>query len=95
MTDEFDYLTAYEEPSAEDFEAAEEEEELQAGGRTVRFRILRAVGILIVILALVLYLVVPYGNLITIGRFRLRLPTIRTRPIPLAPEHKSPPKAPA
>lgn len=56
MTDASDLWTVADEPSMEDFEAAEEEEP-QVGAR-----ILRVVGVLLVILALLLYFVAPFYN---------------------------------
>jgi hypothetical protein len=94
VTDESGAWAAYDEPSWEDFEAAEAEDQ-QLRQRGSRFRILRAVGILIVVLALVLYLVVPRFVYFSGRSLHVRLPTTRTRPIPLAPAHESPPKAPA
>ncbi len=93
VADENHLWAVEDEPSIEDFEAAEEEEQ-QVGRSAVRFRILRVVGVLFVVLALVFYLVVPANSLFRRLAPRLRLPTIRSRPIPNAPEHKGNPKFP-
>jgi hypothetical protein len=91
VTDEDDLWTTAEEPSEEDFEAAEREQPPR-GPRETLVWILRLVGVLLVILALVLYLVAPYSSLLRglSGRLRLLGPGIQ--PIPIAPEPKTVPK---
>jgi hypothetical protein len=87
-----DLWTAADEPSPDDFEAAEEEPEPVAG--TIAVRILRLVGVLFLILALLLYFVAPF-RVAVIGALReLRLPSPKLQQIPLAPEPKDNPKLP-
>ena len=86
MTDESDLWTVVDEPSMEDFEAAEEDEP-QVGAR-----VLRVVGVLLVILALLLYFVAPFYNFFSSVPYHWLRPSTGTHAIPLAPEHKSSPK---
>jgi hypothetical protein len=91
VTDESDLWTVVDEPSMEDFDAAEEEEP-QAGARVVLIRILRVVGVLLVVLALVLYIVVPFYSSFWSVPYQWLRPNTGTHTIPLAPEHRSSPK---
>ncbi len=91
MTDASGLRTVVDEPSMEDFEAAEEEQP-QVGARVVLIRILRVVGVLLVILALLLYFVAPFYNSFWSVRYQWLRPNTGTHTIPLAPEHKSNPK---
>lgn len=93
VTDEVDLRADADEPSMEDFEAAEQEE-LPTGPWVVLRRILRIVGVLLVIAALLVYFVVPYQNVFSAWR-HWRLPSIPLHTIPLAPEPKSVPTLPA
>jgi hypothetical protein len=84
--------TDADEPSPDDFEAAEEEP--QAGARMILVRILRLVGVLFLILALLLYFVAPF-RVAVIGALReLRLQSPKLQQIPLAPEPKDNPRLP-
>ena len=91
VTDGSDLWTVVDEPSVEDFRAAEEEEP-QVGARSVLVRILRFVGVLLVILALLFYLVAPFYNFFSSVTYHWLRPNTGTHMIPLAPEHKSSPK---
>jgi hypothetical protein len=93
MSDENNLWMAGDEPSPEDFEAAEEEE-LRAGTRPVLLRLLRVVGVLLVITALLFYFVVPFRGVLSRVKVRWRLPSTGTQPIPIAPQHKDNPKRP-
>ena len=90
MTEDHDFETTPEEPSAEDFEAAAEERP-QVGTRSVLVRILRAIGALFVALALLLYIVVPFYDMFTGVPYDWRSPLPNVRPIPVAPEPTSTP----
>lgn len=90
MTDDQDPAETPDEPSDEDFEAAEEE------GREVRppsafVRILRAIGVLFVVLALLLYFVVPFYDMVRGVPYDWRRPLHNVQPIPVAPEPTIPP----
>jgi hypothetical protein len=87
VTDESELRTVADEPSQEDFDAADEEEP-QAGTREVLVKVLKVVGVLLVILALLLYFVVPVSSVSF--HWRRLGPELRT--IPLAPERRSSPK---
>lgn len=90
MSDDHDLGRTAEEPSAEDFEAAAEERP-RAGVGSVLVRILKSVGVLFVVLALLVYFAIPYYNAFEgVPRGRPG-PHPGTRPIPLAPEPTSTP----
>jgi hypothetical protein len=91
MADEDDRGTDGDEPSQEDFAAAEQEE-LQTGARVVRFRILRRIVALLVVLALVLYFAVPVSHVFTHTSSGGRRPGTGIQKIPFAPEPTSSPK---
>jgi hypothetical protein len=91
MADEDDHGTDADEPSLEDFAAAEQEEP-QAGARVVRFRFLRRVGVLFVVLALIVYFAVPVTYIFTHGSFGWRRPGTGIHSLPTAPEPTSSPK---
>jgi len=94
VTDESDLGTARDEPSLDDFEAAEEDEP-EAGARGAVHRILRLLGVLLVIVALLVYFAtVPLHYVFSSVPFHWRPSGGGTRTIPLAPEHRSP-KLPA
>ena len=93
VTDESEQPTFEDEPSVEDFEAAEQEPP-PAGLKVAVVRILRLVGVLLVIVALLLYFVVPFNTAFRSVLHRLRLPGGWMRTIPLAPEPPSHPKLP-
>jgi hypothetical protein len=90
VTDDHDLGTTVEEPSAEDFEAAAEEEP-QVGARPVLVRILKAVGALFVVLALLLYLIVPFYSTFRRAQDDWGRPNTGIRQIPVAPEPTSTP----
>jgi hypothetical protein len=91
VTDDHDLGTTVEEPSAEDFEAAAEEEP-QVGARVVLVRILKSVGVLFVILALLLYFVIPFYSTFRRVQDDWRRPNTEIRQIPVAPEPTSTPR---
>ena len=90
MADECDVEADVDEPSPEDFAAAEDESP-QVGMRVVLARILRTVGVLFVIVALLVYLVVPVRTFVAQVVHDLRRPNTEMRKIPLAPEPTSSP----
>lgn len=79
-----------EEPSAEDFEAAAEEQP-QAGVRPVLVRVLKTIAVLFVVLALLLYLVGPFYDAVKGVPQGGAGPRPSPRPIPTAPEPTSTP----
>lgn len=91
VTDEQGLWTVLVEPSAADFDEPEEDE-LQPAARRVLLRILRVGLVLLLVVALLLYFVVPLGNIFTsVPEYLQRLRT-GTHTIPLAPQHRSSPK---
>jgi len=74
-----------------DLAAAAQEEPEDGTGRS-RFRVVRLIGTLIVILALLLYFIAPFNNAFRSVPYRWFRPDSGTRPIPLAPVPKSNPK---
>ena len=93
MTDERDNRTDPDEPSPEDFEAADEHVPA-LGPSAVLARILRTVGVLFLVVALLLYFVAPFRSAFIGVLHQLRLPTPKLQSIPLAPEPMSNPKLP-
>ena len=91
--DERDLWITADEPSPEEFEAAEEEPR-PAGPRVMLRRILRLLGVLVLIFALLLYFVVPFRNVVIDAMRQMNLPVPRLQSIPLAPEPTSTPKLP-
>lgn len=95
MTDASGLWAVSDEPSIEDFEAAEEEE-LRPDARRVLTRALRAGVALLLVVALLLYFVVPLGGVLGSGSvYRLLRSSTRTQRIPLAPRPPVSPKLPA
>jgi len=90
VTDERDVEADVDEPSLEDFAAAEDESP-QVGTRAVLVRILRTLGVLFVIVALLAYLVVPVRTFVIQVVHDLGRPNTEMRTIPLAPEPTSSP----
>lgn len=76
------------EPSPEDFEAADQD---GYGAKPVSVRVLRAVVVMLVIVAMLLYFVGPFYNVFDSAPFRWLRPSTGTHPIPLAPEEENPP----
>ena len=93
MTGDLDTWTAPDEPSTEDFEAAGEEVPA-LGPRAVLARIVRTVGVLFLVVALLLYFVAPFRSAFIGVLHQLRLPIPKLQSIPLAPEPRSNPKLP-
>jgi hypothetical protein len=90
VSDDHDPGPTAEEPSAEDFEAAAEERP-DVGVRPLLVRVLKFIGVLFVVLALLLYLVVPfYMTYVNVPDGRSG-PRPGPRPIPSAPEPTSTP----
>jgi hypothetical protein len=94
VTGEDELWTGPDDPPIEDF-AADEEDEPQAGTRSVFVGTVRLVLVLLIVLALLVYFVVPFNSLFTAVPRNWRLPGTGTRTIPLAPEHKGNPMLPA
>ena len=88
MTDDGDAWADEDEPSLEDFEAADQDGD---GARPVTVRVLRAVVVMLVIVAMLLYFAGPFYNVFDSAPFRWLRPSTGTHPIPLAPEHENPP----
>lgn len=86
MPDECDPWTAENEPPPEDF-FLDEEEEPPASPRATVLRMLRVAGVLLLVLALLLYFVVPFRVAVVEAWHHWRPPLMRT--IPLAPEPTS------
>ena len=57
---------------------------------TLVTRVLRAVGVLLIVAALLSYFI-PFDLSVTIARYRHRAPSARIRPIPAAPHRESNP----
>ena len=93
MTGERDIWTAGDEPSTEDFEAAEEEASAR-GPWAVLSKLLRTVGVLLLVVALLLYFVAPFRSVFVDVLHQLRLPIPKLQSIPLAPEPRGNPKLP-
>ena len=81
------------EPSAEEFEAADAEQ-AQRGVQAVVFRTLWRLVALVTVVALVAYLVVPFGGFVGSSLYHRWHPTNPMRSIPLAPRRTSPPAQP-
>jgi len=80
---------AADEPSPEEFRAAEAD--LQVAQVSRLGRVVRMVGVLFLVLALLAYFATPYGRIVTTQAYRwLKLPP-QTHTIPLAPEHRAGP----
>jgi hypothetical protein len=77
-------------PSEREFEDAAEELHAQATSRPIQ--LVRAAGILLVIVALVTYFAVPFGNPFGAVRSLWHGWSTGIHHIPLAPEHKSNPR---
>ena len=90
MSDDGEHCSTVEEPSAEDFEAAADERP-QAGAEPVLLRILKSIGVLFVVVALLLYLVSPFYNTFTSVPHGWPAPRPRARQIPVVPEPTSTP----
>jgi hypothetical protein len=78
------------EPSPEDFEAAAEERP-PVGTRSVLVRVLKAAGVLFVVVALLFYLVAPFYATFRGVRHDWPAPLPNARQIPVAPEPTSTP----
>jgi len=91
VADENDLLEVVDEPSPEEFEAAERIEP-PVGARAVVFRIARAIGTLLLIVALLLYFVAPFRNAVIRVLDEWHLPL---QSIPLAPGPPDNPKLPS
>ncbi len=87
-----DLWTDADEPSPDDFEAAEEAPE--SGATTILVRTLRLVGVLFLILALLLYFVAPFRIAVIGALHELRLPSPKLQQIPLSPQPKENPRLP-
>jgi hypothetical protein len=90
VTDECDPGPTLEDPSPEDFEAAAEELP-PVGTRSALVRILRAAGVLFVVIALLFYLVGPFYDTFRRVQHDWPRPFPNTRPTPVAPEPTSTP----
>jgi hypothetical protein len=90
MIDGDDLRTTAEEPSAEDFQAAEEELPPR-GVRSALVRILTSVGIVFVVVALLVYIVVPFYITLRGAAYDSPRPRSGIRQIPVAPEPTSAP----
>jgi len=91
VADENQHRRILDEPSTEDFEAAEQVDQPSGAGAVV-FRILRVAGVLLLIVALLLYFVMPFRDVVVRVLHQWNLPL---QSLPLAPEHKTNPKLPA
>lgn len=91
MIDDTELDTPPDEPSREDFEAAEREAKERVGRASRVARILRLVGVMFVIVALVAYLVVPVRVFIQQAAGNLLGPNGPIHVVPLAPKPAVPP----
>jgi hypothetical protein len=89
VADERDSSGVHDEPSAEEF-AADTDEDLQAARRRARVGVVRMIVTLLVVVALLLYFITPFNNVFSSAPFHWLRQGSGTRPIPLAPEQKSP-----
>jgi len=94
VTGESGPWVVFDEPAAEDFET-DAADEPKAGARAVFVRVLRAVGVLLVIVALLFYFIAPFNSFIRSVPLHWLHPDSGTRPIPLAPRPQHSPKLPA
>jgi hypothetical protein len=88
--DRGDVWTSAGEFASPDDEAFDDEEQART---TIRARVGRAVGLVLVI-ALLSYFIVPFGRVSWSTRYRQQLPGGAIRPIPVTPERPSHPKVP-
>ena len=82
------------EPSPDEFEAAEEEQ-AKPTARFFIFRILKLAVALLLVAALLVYFATPFTNIFGSVPYRWLHPNTGIHTIPLAPPQKSNPKLPA
>jgi len=87
VTDDDSSPPVADEPSDEDFEAPAEEDPASRA-RLTFFRVLRLLGTLLIILALLVYFIPPFRSVIVSVPSLLR-PNRGIQPIPLVPEPKT------
>lgn len=90
MIDDTELQSAPDEPSPEDFEAAEMEA-TGARPRSALVRLLRLAGVLFVVVALLFYLVVPAGVFVQRAASDWLRSNNPIQSIPLAPKRMAPP----
>jgi hypothetical protein len=89
VTDDNDLWTTEDEPLPEDFEIPEDEVPLRTGTRLAK--VLRLLGVLLLITALLLYFVVPFNNFFVGATYHWMRPDLKVRPIPAAPRPSTSP----
>ena len=94
VTGEQAHWTILDEPSPDEFEAAEEELAKPSAGVIV-WRIVRLAVALLLVAALLVYFVTPFTNIFGSVPFRWMHPNTGIHTIPLAPPQKANPKLPA
>ncbi|MDR3685651.1 MAG: hypothetical protein P4L93_01650 [Coriobacteriia bacterium] len=94
MSNEIPTWTVLDEPSAEEFEAAEEEL-AKPSARSIVFRFLKLVVALLLVAALVVYFATPFINVFGSAPYRWLHRNSGIQTIPVAPAPKSNPKLPA
>jgi hypothetical protein len=90
VTDENGHWSAEHEPSLEEFEAPEDEVTSRTSSPLAR--VLRLVGVLILITALLMYFVTPFNNFFTTTTYYLMHPDVKVHPIPAAPKPQASPR---
>jgi len=94
VTEHTELQTPVDEPSPEDFEAAEQEAaQPEVGPRSVLVRVLRLAGVLFVVVALVFYLAVPVGVFLSRVSHDWLRPHNPIHSVPLVPEPTATPPA--
>lgn len=86
--------TILDEPSDDEFEAADEERS-QVGVQGIVFQIIRRAVALLLVVALALYFATPFTNFFGSVTYSWRHPGSGIHAIPLAPPPKTNPKLPA
>jgi hypothetical protein len=94
MTNEIPTWTVLDEPSSEEFEAAEEEQARPSVG-FVLWRVFKLGVALLLVAALLVYFVTPFTNIWGSVPYRWLHPNTGIHTIPLAPPQKANPKLPA
>ena len=93
MTNQTPTWTILDEPSPDEFEAAEEELAKPSAGVIV-WRIVRLAVALLLVAALLVYFVTPFTNIFGSVPYRWMHPNTGIHSIPIAPQQKSNPKLP-
>jgi hypothetical protein len=90
VTDENGHWSAEREPRPEEFEAPEDEVPRRPSSPLAR--VLRLVGVLILVTALLMYFVTPFNNFFVTTTYYLIHPDVKVHPIPAAPKPRTNPR---